>query len=165
MTRPTGTFDLTGDTLPWTRENLIRMLELSLGFSTWLKQWQSLGTVSVDAWCEALRVALQEGERARDLHQILLLPANVVQRQLSATLYLVSATAAKMLDDQVQSTERLRQCMGSMWQRVSPAVVSDQPTQSGGIRLDPLAKAQVEWLALTQRWLETFSPGTGASPH
>lgn len=61
--------------------------------------------------------------------------------------------------------ERLQHNTGSFWQHMLPTAAPGKTMQAGEIPLAPLSKVQAEWLALTQRWLEGFNSGTGASPH
>ena len=156
-------FDPVHDTLPWARDSLTGMLELGEGMSAWMRQCQALGAETVHAWAEALRATRQQAGQARDLQQLMHLPGNLAQRQLSIALQQFSAAMTKGLEAQAQMSERVRHDAGKVWQRVLPAAGMAPPY--GDTPTPPLSSMQAEWLAFTQRWLEGLNAGAAARHH
>jgi hypothetical protein len=138
-------------------------LAASQNVTAWLAQWRQLNDQAMSFWSEALRGMGEQLPLAWNWGPWVFLPADLAQRQLSDFLAFLGGTATHQAEEApTAAAHRFGAATTTprLWQR------GDEKNNGGAAPPDPMARAQAEWLALTQGWLQGMAPARdgGAEP-
>ncbi|MFM8899696.1 MAG: hypothetical protein ACKOF9_07085 [Burkholderiales bacterium] len=139
------------------REMVSSSLAAQQNLVSWMAQWQAINSQAVVNCLEALRDAHREALQAQDLNHLMSLPMGLLQRQCSEYSALVSEAYTRLAQTEAQTIDQVNAELPKLWRRMVPSEVVEAPTPSNEGDTSPLAqigRAQAEWLALTQRWID-----------
>lgn len=126
----------------------------------WMEQSQQLNAQAVNTWSENLGAAMHEAEQAGDIQKLMAVGTNLINRQMGNSMQQFGVGLKQTLETEAQFVERMRNTAIAMSQRMMQGGLAAQPAAAfnGNSDTSPLAQlshAQAEWMALTQRWLDT----------
>lgn len=152
----TPAFNLTDGSLGAVRDWLNGSLTAAQNLAVWIEQSQKLNVQAVNTWHENLNAALREAEQADDMQKLMSVATQLLNRQMGTAIQQFGANVKQTLETEAQWMERLRNTTVSASQRMLQTGVP-APTGEGGngSPLSQLGQAQAEWLAMTQRWIDT----------
>ncbi len=139
------------------REAVASALAATQNLVSWWAQWQTIHSQALTNSMEALRDAHREALQAQDLGHLMSLPMGLLQRQWTEYSALVGEAYARLAQTEAQTIDQANAELPKLWRRLVPSEVVEAPTQAREGDTSPLAqigRAQAEWLALTQRWID-----------
>ncbi len=154
---PPDVSDIVASHVGIAREGIVSALAASQNLMSWMAQWQAINSQAVANCLEALRDAHREALQAQDLHHLMSLPMGLLQRQCSEYSALVSEAYTRLTQTEAQTIDQVNAELPKLWRRMVPGEVVETSTPSNEGVVSPLAqigRAQAEWLALTQRWID-----------
>ncbi|MDL2337598.1 MAG: hypothetical protein QFE16_07145 [Pseudomonadota bacterium] len=144
------------------RELLNGSLAAAQNVAAWLEQSQKLNAQAVNTWHENLNAALREVEQADDLQKLMSVTTHLANRQMGTAFQQFGASVKQALETEAQWVERMRSASVGVAQRMLHTGV---PASSGdgadSSPLTQLGQAQAEWLAMTQRWIDSVKSVQG----
>ncbi len=150
------------------REMLNGSLAAAQGVAQWLEQQQQLNAAAVDTLNQNLHAALREAEQADDVQKLMGVGTNLINRQMGSSMQQFGIGLKHTLETEAQFVERMRNTAMELSQRVMQGAQAAKPFDAGSSvgngGTSPLAQishAQAEWLALTQRWIDSIKSSTG----
>ena len=163
-----GGFNLLQGNAAAMREMLNGSLAAAQGVAQWLEQSQQLNAQMVETLNENLNSALREAEQADDVQKLMGVGTNLINRQMGSNMQQFGIGLKQTLETEAQFVERMRNTAMTLSQRVMQGGVAARPfdggaTAAGGDN-SPMAQishAQAEWLALTQRWIDSIKSSAG----
>ncbi|MDO9313548.1 MAG: hypothetical protein Q7T97_03255 [Burkholderiaceae bacterium] len=124
--------------------------------AAWLEQSQKLNAEAVHTWHANLDEALREAEQAEDLQKLISVATHLLNRQMSTAMQQFGSGVRQAMETEAEWMERLRKSTLSASQQM---LQTGMPVPSGeggnGSPLLHLGQAQAEWLAMTQRWIDS----------
>lgn len=157
-------FELPDGGMDAARDWLSGSLAAAQNVATWLEQSQQLNAQAINTWHENLSAAMRDAERADDMQKLMGVTTELLHRQMGTAIEQFGAGVRQALETEAQWMERLRTTTVSASQRMlqtgKPVSSGDGASESA---LSNLGQAQAEWLAMTQRWLDTVK--LTRSPH
>ena len=160
-----GGFNLLQGNATAMREMLNGSLAAAQGVAQWLEQSQQLHAQAVETLNQNLDAALREAEQADDVQKLMGVGTNLINRQMGSSMQQFGIGLKHTLETEAQFVERMRNTAMTLSQRVMQGGAAARPFDSGaaaaGGDSSPLAQishAQAEWLALTQRWINSIKP-------
>lgn len=140
------------------REMVSSSLVASQNLVSWMEQWQSIQSQALARCMETLSDAHREALQAQDLNHLMSLPVGLLQRQWAEYSTLVGEAFTRLAQSEAKTIDQVNAELPKLWRRWVPNNVVEAPTQASENDTSPLAqigRAQAEWLALTQRWVDS----------
>ena len=159
-----GGFNLLQGNASAMRELLSGSLVAAQGMAQWLEQSQQLNAQAVDTLNQNLNSAMREAEQADDVQKLMGVGTNLINRQMGSSMQQFGVGLKQTLETEAQFVERMRNTARALAQRVMQGGLAAKPFDSGaGTTGDssPMAQlghVQAEWLAMTQRWINSIKP-------
>lgn len=130
----------------------------------WVMQLQRQQTKLLGEWRQALESAQPEIEQAADLQALVTATTKLTQRQTALAVQQVGEVMAAWMGSETALANRFRSEAAGLMQKMLPVGVL--PAAGAGVSdTSPLAqigRMQDQWLAMTQRWIDTAG---AAAPH
>ena len=155
-----GGFNLLQGNATAMRELLNGSLAAAQGVAQWLEQSQQLNALAVDTLNQNLNSALREAEQADDVQTLMGVGTNLINRQMGSSMQQFGIGLKQTLETEAQFVERMRNTAMTLSQRVMQGGLAAQPA-ADTVDNSPMAQishAQAEWMALTQRWINSIKP-------
>lgn len=155
-----GGFNLLQGNASAIREMLNGSLAAAQGVAQWLEQSQQLNAQAVDTLNQNLNSALREAEQADDVQKLMGVGTNLINRQMGSNMQQFSVAVKQTLETEAQFVERMRNSAMTLSQRVMQGSLAAKPAEAvvDNSPLAQLSHAQAEWMALTQRWINSIKP-------
>ncbi len=160
-----GGFNLLQGNATAMRELLSGSLVAAQGMAQWLEQSQQLNAQAIDTLNQNLNSAMREAEQADDVQKLMGVGTNLINRQMGSSMQQFGVGLKQTLETEAQLVDRMRNTAMTMSQRVMQGGLAAKPFDTGAAAVagdtSPLAQlghVQAEWLALTQRWINSIKP-------
>jgi hypothetical protein len=157
-----GGFNLLQGNATAMRELLNGSLVAAQGMAQWLEQSQQLNAHAVETLNQNLTAAMREAEHADDLQKLMGVGTNLINRQMGSSMQQFGIGLKQTLETEAQFVERMRNTAMALSQRAmqsgSAAHSFDTGAAGDSSPLAQISHAQAEWLALTQRWINSIKP-------
>lgn len=134
------------------------------GAVAWMEQVHALSDSTLSGWSKGLELCSRDLDQARDLGQVMALPAQMVNHQLEQTsrqfvkalqaFYEAQSTWAE--DWRKQVAEQVQQA-GTLAGEIASANGASQAAPPAAI-----SQFQDQWLALTRRWIDAVGAASRA---
>lgn len=124
--------------------------------ANWLERSQRLNAEAANTWHEHLSAAMREAEQADNVQKLVGVTNHLANRQMGTAVEQFGAGVKQLLEAEAQWVEHVRDTTVGLSQRMMQTAAS-APANEGG-NTSPLAQlghAQAEWLAMTQRWIDS----------
>lgn len=126
------------------------------------EQMQALNASMLAGWRQTLALSSRDLDQAKDLEQVMALPAQMLNRQLEQTSQRWAEAVQDLFDAQAQWADQWRRQMADQLQQATASAT--QPAgQRGGVQpasLAAIGPLPAAWLALTREWIDAI--GTSA---
>ena len=154
-----GGFNLLQGNAAAMREMLNGSLAAAQGVAQWLEQSQQLNAQMVETLNQNLNSALREAEQADDVQKLMGVGTNLINRQMGSNMQQFGIGLKQTLETEAQFVERMRNTAMTLSQRVMQGSMAAKPVEAvDNSPMAQLSHAQAEWMALTQRWINSIKP-------
>lgn len=157
-------FQLLNGGLGAARELLNGSLAAAQNLAAWLEQSQQLHAQAVSTWHENLDTAMRDAEQADDLPKLMNVTTQLVNRQLGTAIQQLGASVKQAVETEAQWVERMRNTTVGLSQRMLQTGTLLRPDDAAN-PLTQLSQAQAEWLAMTQRWIDSVQSVQKSQQH
>ncbi|OYY67213.1 MAG: hypothetical protein B7Y51_00355 [Burkholderiales bacterium 28-67-8] len=152
-----GGFNLLQGNAAAMREMLNGSLAAAQGVAQWLEQSQQLNAQVVETLNQNLNSALREAEQADDVQKLMGVGTNLINRQMGSNMQQFGIGLKQTLETEAQFVERMRNTAMTLSQRVMQGGMAAKPAEVvDNSPMAQLSHAQAEWMALTQRWINSI---------